>query len=111
MSRFSVPGRRVARDHAMRCWRSTTRPKPCPICRPTSNVHLLDLSDYFCDATTCFPAAGNLLIYRDDNHITATYMRTLAPMLERELVGLLPMKKQPHSPQTLTAATEMSGPD
>jgi hypothetical protein len=32
-------------------------------------------------------------------------------MLERELVGLLPMKKQPHSPQTLTAATEMSGPD
>jgi hypothetical protein len=76
-----------------------------------SNVHLVDLSDYFCDATTCFPAAGNLMIYRDDNHITATYMRTLAPMLERELVGLLPMKKQPHSPQTLTAATEMSGPD
>lgn len=36
------------------------------------NIHLVDLSDYFSDATTCFPAAGNVMIYRDDNHITAT---------------------------------------
>jgi peptidoglycan/LPS O-acetylase OafA/YrhL len=72
------------------------------------NVHLVDLSDYFCDATTCFPAAGNLLIYRDDNHITATYMRTLAPMLERALAGVLPMREQPQSPLTLAAETALS---
>ena len=69
-----------------------------------SNVHLVDLSDYFCDATTCFPVAGNVLVYRDDNHITATYMRTLAPMLERELAAVLPMKDPPTTSLTLASA-------
>jgi len=28
---------------------------------------------------------GNVLVYRHMNHITATYVRTLAPMLQNEL--------------------------
>jgi hypothetical protein len=50
-----------------------------------SNVHVLDLSRYFCDATTCGPVVGNVMIYRDRTHITATYMRSLAPALQRAL--------------------------
>jgi hypothetical protein len=48
-------------------------------------VHFVDLSDYFCDQTTCPPVIGNVLVYRHKNHITATYVRTLAPVLEDAL--------------------------
>src|SRR5882757_5151746 len=44
-------------------------------------VRFIDLSDYFCDQTTCPPVIGNVLVYRHMNHVTATYVRTLAPML------------------------------
>lgn len=42
---------------------------------------LLDLSDAFCDAERCEPIVGNVLAYRDQDHMTATYSRTLAPAL------------------------------
>jgi hypothetical protein len=48
-------------------------------------VRFVDLSDYFCNETTCPPVIGNVLIYRHKNHITATYMRSLAPVLEQAL--------------------------
>jgi hypothetical protein len=31
---------------------------------------------------------GNALVFRDDNHFTATYARTLAPWLDAELPGI-----------------------
>jgi len=52
---------------------------------PPPTVRFIDLSDYFCDRTTCRPVIGNVLVYRHMNHITATYVRTLAPMLQSEL--------------------------
>jgi len=57
-----------------------------------SNILFADLTDYFCDQTTCFSVIGNIIVYRDDNHITATYAKTLAlPLkghLEKALEGL-----------------------
>ena len=50
-----------------------------------SNVLFADLTDYFCDATTCYPVIGNIIVYRDNNHITATYARTLAYPLKEPL--------------------------
>jgi len=49
------------------------------------NVHAIDLSDYFCTNDSCPPAAGNVLIYSDRHHITATYARTLAGVLEQHM--------------------------
>jgi peptidoglycan/LPS O-acetylase OafA/YrhL len=49
------------------------------------NVGFIDLTRYFCDSAWCFPAAGNVLIYRDRHHITASYAKTLAPALERAM--------------------------
>jgi hypothetical protein len=46
-------------------------------------VHFLDLSNYFCNATLCPPVIGNILIYRHMNHLTATYVRSLAPVLDQ----------------------------
>jgi peptidoglycan/LPS O-acetylase OafA/YrhL len=52
---------------------------------PPQTVKFIDLSDYFCDGEVCPPVIGNVLVYRHMNHITATYVRTLAPMLQSAL--------------------------
>jgi peptidoglycan/LPS O-acetylase OafA/YrhL len=51
-------------------------------------VHFVDMSEYFCDASRCPPVIGNVIVYRDDSHITAAYSRTLAPMLKARLEAL-----------------------
>lgn len=50
-----------------------------------SNVRFIDLTRYFCDESVCPPVIGNVRVYMDDNHITRSYMKTLSPMLEREM--------------------------
>ena len=36
----------------------------------------------------CPVVVGNVLIYRDNHHLTATYARSLAPFLSTALAGL-----------------------
>ena len=50
-----------------------------------SNVYFADLSDYFCDETTCEPVIGNVVVYRDKHHLTATFSKTLAVPLKEQL--------------------------
>jgi len=50
---------------------------------------LVDLSDDICHADKCRPVVGDVLVYRDPNHLTATYVRTLVPALEARLRPLL----------------------
>lgn len=45
----------------------------------------LDLSDAVCDDTVCRVEQGNVLIYRDEHHLTATYVRTLTTELGRQV--------------------------
>jgi peptidoglycan/LPS O-acetylase OafA/YrhL len=54
-----------------------------------AGVHKADLTDYICEAETCSPVVGNVLVYRDDAHLTNTYAATLGPYLEAELVTAL----------------------
>jgi hypothetical protein len=49
------------------------------------NVHLLDLSDYFCQDDVCPPVIGNVLVYRDKHHITTLYSASLARALKQEM--------------------------
>ncbi|MFE7508164.1 acyltransferase family protein [Promicromonospora sp. NPDC057488] len=51
---------------------------------PATAVHL-DLSDAVCGPEVCEPVVGNVLVYRDDDHLTSTYVRTLAPVVGRQL--------------------------
>jgi peptidoglycan/LPS O-acetylase OafA/YrhL len=81
-------------DDHLACSRLRTdallEPSPVSALRePPSNVAFIDLSRSFCNATHCFPTAGNVLIYRHGDHLTSTYSRTLAPMLEQELLRVL----------------------
>ncbi len=54
-----------------------------------ANVSYVDLSDYLCDEDYCKPVKGNVLVYRDKHHITATYARTMAPILKKEIFAVL----------------------
>lgn len=51
---------------------------------PRSAVHV-DLTRFICGERLCEGAAGNVLIYRDDNHLTATYAATLTRPLHSSL--------------------------
>jgi peptidoglycan/LPS O-acetylase OafA/YrhL len=53
-----------------------------------SHVYYLDMTKYFCRDEICPAVAGNVLIYRDSNHMTATFATSLATYLETELDGL-----------------------
>jgi hypothetical protein len=53
-------------------------------------VHLIDLTDRFCDSTTCYPVVGDLIVYADASHLTTDYAEALVPYLSErvdELVG------------------------
>ncbi|WP_216216071.1 acyltransferase family protein [Amycolatopsis aidingensis] len=54
-----------------------------------ANVRFLDFSDYFCTEELCPPVIGNVLVYMDNNHISATYMTTMAPIVEEKLTSVL----------------------
>lgn len=51
------------------------------------DTELIDMNDWICpDASACPAVVGNVLVWRDTDHITATYSRTLAEPLE---IGLM----------------------
>ncbi len=63
----------------------------------------LDADPWFCTSTTCAVMVDNLLVYRDDNHITATYASYLGPALIDEL-GLVLDNASPIPALTPTSA-------
>jgi peptidoglycan/LPS O-acetylase OafA/YrhL len=50
-------------------------------------ARVVDLSDEFCGADSCPMVIGNVMIYRDRDHVTRTYILTLADQLESALVA------------------------
>jgi hypothetical protein len=48
-------------------------------------VTIIDPITWFCTSSTCPVIVGNVLVYRDVSHITATYARLLAPLLNQSL--------------------------
>jgi hypothetical protein len=54
------------------------------------NVDFIELTDQFCDQTLCPPIRKNMIIYRDGNHMTATYARSLSPLLGERMRQVRP---------------------
>ena len=44
-------------------------------------VHVIDMTHFFCTATTCPAVIGGVTVYFDGSHMTSTYSRTLVPYL------------------------------
>ena len=43
---------------------------------------VLWVKDWFCISTSCPTVVGNVLVYRDDNHMTVTFASLIAPLLD-----------------------------
>ncbi|WP_407924582.1 acyltransferase family protein [Catellatospora vulcania] len=54
-----------------------------------AGLAVIDLTESICPGDRCPAVLGNVLIYRDDNHLTATYARSLAPRLATALTDTL----------------------
>jgi hypothetical protein len=50
---------------------------------------VVDLTDYFCNESTCPAVIGTTLVYSDEHHVTATFSRGLASALEQRLAPYL----------------------
>lgn len=44
--------------------------------------HVLWVKNWFCTTSSCPTVVGNVLVYRDDNHMTVTYASLIAPLLD-----------------------------
>ncbi|HEY8082471.1 MAG TPA: acyltransferase family protein [Solirubrobacterales bacterium] len=53
--------------------------------RAVPDTHLIDISPKICPDGLCRAVIGNALVYRDKSHLSATFSRTLAPVIERRL--------------------------
>ncbi len=62
--------------------------------RRTPGARVIDLTPYYCDDDTCPVVIGGVNVYRDNNHLSMTYARTLAPYLYRAIIdsGVLPAR-------------------
>ncbi|HEV2361706.1 MAG TPA: acyltransferase family protein, partial [Acidimicrobiales bacterium] len=54
-----------------------------------AGVHVVDPISWFCTPARCPVVVGNILVYRDDQHMTAQYSRFIAPLLADALTPLL----------------------
>jgi peptidoglycan/LPS O-acetylase OafA/YrhL len=48
-------------------------------------VQVVDMTRYICDPGWCEPVIGGVLVYKDQNHLTETYGKTLSPYLGRAI--------------------------
>ncbi|MEV0247599.1 acyltransferase family protein [Nocardia sp. NPDC050712] len=68
--------------------RNTALSPENPALQPASaqaNIFPLDLTDALCRPDRCLAAEGNILVYRDEHHLSASFARTLAPELGRQI--------------------------
>ncbi|MEU9504726.1 acyltransferase family protein [Micromonospora sp. NPDC048170] len=71
----------VPRDQAL----AGIGPLQAEAAKGLAGVHLVDLNDAICPTDRCAAVIGGVLVYRDTNHLTATYARTLAARLDEQL--------------------------
>ena len=53
------------------------------------DLHSIDLTDRLCTGTTCPGVVGNIMVYRDLDHVTSSYGETLVPDVEERLLAAL----------------------
>jgi peptidoglycan/LPS O-acetylase OafA/YrhL len=71
----------VARDEVL----SPENPLDAVVARLAGTVSAIDLSDLFCDEGACPAVIGNVQVYIDADHLTATFSRTLAAPIDTRL--------------------------
>ena len=60
-----------------------------PAVEQSAGARYVDLTSFYCNAVDCPAVIGHVVVYRDRDHLTATYVRTLAPYLGAALAKQL----------------------
>jgi hypothetical protein len=79
-----APGKACA---VPRAWALPPDPAVEAVKRAGPRFQLVDLTPFFCDAASCYPVVGGVLVHKDVNHVTRRFAETLSPYLARALVG------------------------
>jgi hypothetical protein len=58
------------------------------LAKSLGGVPVINLSDRICPGKSCPAVIGNMVVYRDYHHLTATFSRSLAPLIEAQLPPL-----------------------
>jgi peptidoglycan/LPS O-acetylase OafA/YrhL len=53
------------------------------------DVRFLDIADRVCGPDLCPAVIGNVLVYLDDNHLTASYATSMGPLVEGDVLAAL----------------------
>ncbi|MBG6223710.1 peptidoglycan/LPS O-acetylase OafA/YrhL [Arthrobacter sp. CAN_A2] len=56
------------------------QPPVAELLEQAPNVAFLDFTDYLCRDETCPAVVGNVFVYIDANHVSATYLRSMLPI-------------------------------
>lgn len=56
----------------------------------TANARLIDLTELYCPGDVCLPLIGNVVVYLNKDHVTATWVSSLAPILSDRIAAALP---------------------
>jgi hypothetical protein len=59
-------------------------PMPAAV-KGMKNVVVADFTSLFCSATYCPPVIGNIIVYRDNSHITSNWAEHLQSALEAKI--------------------------
>jgi SGNH domain-containing protein len=51
------------------------------------NLRIIDMSDIICGRDTCEMEQGGIVKYRDSDHLTSSYVKSLANALQTQLLG------------------------
>jgi peptidoglycan/LPS O-acetylase OafA/YrhL len=106
------PGFRVPRCLARAAWQGDSNDRQCAVRRLSAldttvyriergataslrNVVSTDLTWAICDTALCAPKRHGLIVYRDDDHLTATFSAALADALGRELEQVMASTRAP----------------
>jgi hypothetical protein len=55
-------------------------------------VSLIDMNDQLCDTPRCGVTRNGAIVFTDDNHLTVSFARTLAPVLGRRIAEALAIR-------------------
>lgn len=52
-------------------------------------MHTVDTADWFCTDEACPPIIGNIYVYRDTDHLSNEYLKSLTDPLREEVLEFL----------------------
>lgn len=61
----------------------------------SAGEHVLWTHQWLCTEQGCPPVVGNILVYRDDNHLTVTYASFIAPLLDEAIAPVVEWYARP----------------